>query len=406
MFDKHPSKIEITNFNYELPASKIAAYPLKNRDESKLLVYKNQKIQSDKFINLDTFINKKSVLVFNNSKVIHARLNFINSNNKEIEIFCLEPDSIIKDMSIAMALKKTATWHCLVGNLKNWKEEWLVLNSKLVTLKAKIVERKINFVTVIFEWEPIDLCFSEMLSEIGSIPIPPYLKRKSDKDDQSRYQTIYASQNGSVAAPTAGLHFTDKIFKKLKTKSVKTIDVTLHVGAGTFKPIKTETLNEHIMHAEWIEVDILTIKSIIKNIANDIIAVGTTSLRTIETLHWMGVKLFLNPNQNLQDVQIYQWDVYELIHKNIDVTLSLTALINWMQLNNLKKLICQTQILIAPPYQLQIVKGIITNFHQPQSTLLLLISSIVGNSWKEIYRHALDHDYRFLSYGDSSLLFK
>lgn len=406
MFDKHPSKIKITNFNYELPASKIAAYPLKNRDESKLLVYKNQKIQSDKFINLDTFINKKSVLVFNNSKVIHARLNFINSNNKEIEIFCLEPDSIIKDMSIAMALKKTATWHCLVGNLKNWKEEWLVLNSKLVTLKAKIVERKINFVTVIFEWEPIDLCFSEMLSEIGSIPIPPYLKRKSDKDDQSRYQTIYASQNGSVAAPTAGLHFTDKIFKKLKTKSVKTIDVTLHVGAGTFKPIKTETLNEHIMHAEWIEVDILTIKSIIKNIANDIIAVGTTSLRTIETLHWMGVKLFLNPNQNLQDLQIYQWDVYELIHKNIDVTLSLTALINWMQLNNLKKLICQTQILIAPPYQLQIVKGIITNFHQPQSTLLLLISSIVGNSWKEIYRHALDHDYRFLSYGDSSLLFK
>jgi S-adenosylmethionine:tRNA ribosyltransferase-isomerase len=402
---KHPSHISIQDFTYDLPQERIAAYPLKKRDESKLLIFRNQIITENIFKNLDTCLEQDAILVFNDTKVIHARLNFKTSTSKNIEIFCLEPHTQYQDMAIAMSRKAVSRWNCLVGNLKQWKEEKLAITTNHINLIAKIIERKENHVVIDFFWEPVELTFAEMLDTVGVLPIPPYLKRESEEIDLQRYQTIYASNEGSVAAPTAGLHFTEHVFRKLNDKSIQTLNLTLHVGAGTFKPVKSETMQNHTMHAEWIEVTLETIKQLSLSTEKKVIAVGTTSLRTLETLYWMGLKAHLYSNASLQEIEILQWDAYQL-NNTLSAEQSLNSLMDWMQRNSYQTLFCKTQILIAQPYELKIARGIITNFHQPQSTLLLLISAIVGNKWKDIYDYALKNNFRFLSYGDSSLLLK
>jgi S-adenosylmethionine:tRNA ribosyltransferase-isomerase len=403
---KHPKDISIQDFTYDLPQDKIATYPLKNREESKLLIYQNKQIREEVFKSIDSVLDSNTLLIFNTTKVIRARLNFINAKGQAIEIFCLEPNEQSLELTQAMAVQESIRWNCLVGNLKRWKEEDLVLKKNETTLFAKLIERKNQDVLIEFYWEPKELHFSEVLEHIGNTPIPPYLKRESDQVDLDRYQTVYANKEGSVAAPTAGLHFTEAILQKLIEKEVDTLSVTLHVGAGTFKPVKAENMLGHEMHSEWIEVDRETIEKLSKSCGRKIITVGTTSLRTIESLYWMGLKAHLNNDILIKDIEISQWEVYTLNEKQINVVQSLQALLRWMDKQALTKLVCRTQILIAPPYELKIVDGIITNFHQPQSTLLLLISAIVGQAWRDIYNYALSHDFRFLSYGDSSLLLK
>lgn len=404
--DTHPATIAITNFTYDLPQDKIAEHPLANRDESKLLIYKNETISESVFKNIDEQLEEGSVLIFNDTRVVQARLNFQNAKGQNIEVFCLEPFHTGLDITQAMLVTQKVQWNCLVGNLKKWRDEELTLSNKDVTLNVKLIGKKAEHVVVEFYWEPASLSFAEVLEKTGSMPIPPYLKRKSEEADAIRYQTIYAEKNGSVAAPTAGLHFTSAVSEKLKQKQIKSLYVTLHVGAGTFKPVKSNTLAEHEMHAEWIDVNIETIKELVNTGNKSKIAVGTTSLRTLESLYWMGVKAFYNSEIKANELEITQWEPYQFPHKEIAGTESLNALITWMNKNNLQQLICKTSILLAPPYRLKLVDGIITNFHQPQSTLLLLISCIVGDKWKEIYNYALTHNFRFLSYGDSSLLMK
>ena len=399
-----PSQLNISDFNYDLPESHIPNFPAKNREDAKLLVYKESKIESHSFKNILHQLPKNAVLVFNNTKVIQARLHFKTATNQAIELFCLEPHDCYSDVAIAMATTGLVKWKCLVGNLKKWKDEFLILNHNGIELKAKILNKTETHVNIEFSWNNQEFSFAEILSKVGAMPIPPYLKREITETDLTRYQTVYAQHKGSVAAPTAGLHFTETILKELKSANILQLQVTLHVGAGTFMPVKSEKIGDHIMHAEWIDVDIETIESVLSKSDFPIITVGTTSFRTIETLYWMGLKAYLNSQATIQQLEIKQWDAYQLAENEISVKQSLNALITWMKLNNLTKLVCKTQILIAPPYQLKVAKGIITNFHQPKSTLLLLISAIVGNNWKTIYEYALKNNYRFLSYGDSSLL--
>ncbi|MES2680694.1 MAG: S-adenosylmethionine:tRNA ribosyltransferase-isomerase [Bacteroidota bacterium] len=402
---KHPSTISISEFTYDLPPEKIAAYPLAKRDESKLLVYNNGEIKETVFRNVPGLLEKDSMLVFNNTRVIQARLNFRNEKDKAIEVFCLEPSGNIA-ISAAMPVQKTTRWNCLVGNLRQWKEEILRLANNGLQLQAELIERCGNFVIVEFKWDPPGLSFAEVLDLCGAMPIPPYLERKSENIDSERYQTVYARQKGSVAAPTAGLHFTESVLDELKARGIEIQQVTLHVGAGTFKPVKSETMLQHEMHAEWIEVSVETIEEILRNKHKKIIPVGTTSLRTIESLYWMGIKALTNPSATIDDLEVKQWDPYEPASSLPGTEDSLLALLEWMRERKLNRILCKTSILIAPPYELKIAGGLITNFHQPQSTLLLLISAVIGENWRKVYNYALNHDFRFLSYGDSCLLLK
>lgn len=401
---------KIEDFIYDLPDDRIAKYPLKDRDQSKLLVYKNKNIYEDIYKNIDKYILEQSIFIFNNSKVIQARLNFKNALNENIEIFCLEPNEQNSEPSQAMNKKGTVLWDCFVGRVNKWKENIIFLKSNDITLDAEIIKRNGNIFTIKFSWQPHDFSFAEIISNIGEIPIPPYLKRKSEAIDTTRYQTVYAEQEGSVAAPTAGLHFTEEIFEKLKTKDTKIDFVTLHVGAGTFKPVKSETLEDHDMHSEWIEVDKALIENLInqftnKNTKSNIIAVGTTSMRTLESLYWMGVKANQNLDASIEALEVKQWDAYEL-NQNLSTSDALNSLLKWLNKHQKEKLICKTQLLIVPFYELKIIDALVTNFHQPSSTLLLLVASVLGDDWKKIYNHALKNDYRFLSYGDGSILFK
>ncbi len=403
---QHPSSIQITDYTYDLPQQKIANYPLENRDASKLLIYKNKTISENIFKNIDEFLEAESILIFNNTRVVQARLNFQNSKQQAIEVFCLEPFQQNLDITQAMLSTQKVLWKCLVGNLKKWRDEDLNLDLENISLKVKLIEKRNEDVVVEFSWQPQELSFAEVLEKTGAMPIPPYLKRKSEELDATRYQTIYAEKKGSVAAPTAGLHFTTTVYEKLKQKNIQSLYVTLHVGAGTFKPVKATTLEGHDMHAEWIDVSKETITELLNNNTKKKIAVGTTSLRTIESLYWLGVKIFYNKKILTGNLELSQWEPYNETEKQLTVTESLGALLNWMEDNSLQRLVCKTSILLAPPYKLRLADGIITNFHQPQSTLLLLISCIVANAWKDIYKYALENGFRFLSYGDSSLLLK
>lgn len=407
----HPKDILIEDYNYHLPDESIAKYPLQKRDESKLLIYKNGVIAESFYKNLDEFLPNKTLMIFNNTKVVEARILFEKSTGGIIEIFCLEPSDIYKDITSAMLTQQRVYWKCLVGGAKKWKEEWLVKKLNNLELKAKIAERKNDYFLIEFVWDT-NTSFAEVLHEAGLIPLPPYLNRNAEAKDAATYQTVYAKHDGSVAAPTAGLHFTDELLNRLANKNITTSFVTLHVGAGTFKPVKSEKLQDHEMHSEFIDVEINFIEQLVAEKYKTIIAVGTTSLRTIESLYWMGVKLCKLIDAKcelatieLNDLLIEQWDVYEL-SQNGSKTTALSKLIDWMRVKQMERIICKTQILIAPPYQLKVADGLVTNFHQPQSTLLLLISSIVGKDWQKIYQYALNNHFRFLSYGDGSLLWK
>jgi len=406
----HPKNLSITDFDYTLNEEKIAKYPLEKRDESKLLIYQNGNISENIYANLADELPKNSLLVFNNTKVVEARLLFTKATGGNIEIFCLEPHEQYADTTTAMLQKQVVWWKCLVGGAKKWKDEMLEkkMDDSLV-LTAKKIAQESDYFVIEIRWNKNDLCFAEVLHSAGLIPLPPYLNRAAEEKDKTSYQTIYAKNDGSVAAPTAGLHFTNTVFEKLQLKNIQQCFVTLHVGAGTFKPVKAATMNEHEMHAEFIDVNMVQIQELLHQQKAPTIAVGTTSLRTIETLYWMGVKLiYLNkPYDDIEidELMIFQWDAYEL-PQNIHKQIALQELCNWMQTKHLSRIVTKTQIIIAPSYLLRVADGIITNFHQPKSTLLLLIAAIIGDDWKMVYQYALQNNYRFLSYGDGSLLWK
>jgi S-adenosylmethionine:tRNA ribosyltransferase-isomerase len=404
----HPKNLLITDFTYTLPDDLVAKYPLAERDESKLLQYKNGSITVDQYKNIDEHLPEDSLLVFNNTRVVEARILFKKPTGGVIEIFCLEPHEST-DISAAMQLKGKVLWRCLVGGASKWKhgqvlEKSISTNGGEGLLQASIADRLADCFVIELKWEPNDLTFAELLHSAGEIPLPPYLHRNAEEADNETYQTVYAKNDGSVAAPTAGLHFTDTIFEKLEKKNIQKAFVTLHVGAGTFKPVKADQVGDHIMHGEYFDVSVSTIQTLVSYLEKNIIAVGTTSLRNIESLYWIGVKVTLNPLISVDQLSIDQWYPYETELQDLPAQTSLQNLIQWLEEREMDSIAATTQILIAPGYKLRIAKGIITNFHQPQSTLLLLIAAIVGDDWKRIYDYALNNNFRFLSYGDGSLL--
>ena len=402
----NPGTLSIKNFTYILPEERIAKYPLPERDTSKLLIYKEGTITESIYRNIAEHIPADTLLVFNDTKVVEARLLFQKPTGGVIEIFCLEPHEQYGDVTTAMLQQGKVLWKCLVGGASKWKhgqvlEKKITGSANEFILSAKYIEKAEDSFVIELSWNNSSLSFAEVLHLVGAIPLPPYIKREADKNDTERYQTIYAHHDGSVAAPTAGLHFTDYIFKKLSEKNIQKDFVTLHVGAGTFKPVKVDTMDQHQMHAEYFSVSILTIKNIIEQLDKNIIAVGTTSLRTMESLYWLGV---MKSGVRSRESGVSQWMPYENMNETISARESLNILLDWMEKNNLDIIVSKTQIIIVPGYQFKIVKGLITNFHQPQSTLLLLVAALTGDNWKKIYEYALENDFRFLSYGDGSLL--
>ncbi len=409
-----PRTLSIKDFTYSLPEDRIAKYPLTERDASKLLIYKEEKIEEDIYRDIADHIPSSSLLVFNDTKVVEARLLFQKSTGGVIEIFCLEPHEQYPDITTAMLQHEKVLWHCLIGGASKWKrgqvlEKKINYNSKDLVLNARYIEKTGDSFIVELSWNDLLLSFAEVLHLFGAIPLPPYIKRKVEISDAERYQTVYAHYEGSVAAPTAGLHFTETVFEKLKEKNINRDFVTLHVGAGTFKPVKTDVMKDHEMHAEYFTVSKSTLQTMLDHLDKNIIAVGTTSLRTLESLYWLGMKKSMDNGP--QPTEITQWEVYDHKEEMISTKEALENLIKWMTAKDLDNLTAKTQIIIAPGYQFKIVNGLITNFHQPQSTLLLLVSAFIGKNpiaigWKEIYHYALENNFRFLSYGDGSLLWR
>lgn len=402
-----PRTLSIKDFGYLLPEKRIAKYPLAERDASKLLIYKDRHITDDVYRNIADHIPNDSLLVFNDTKVVEARLLFQKKTGGIIEIFCLEPHQQYPDITTAMQQHKKVLWHCLIGGASKWKrgqllEKKIKYNSNDLVLNARYIEKAGESFIIELSWNNPALSFAEVLHLFGAIPLPPYIKRETEASDAERYQTVYAHYEGSVAAPTAGLHFTDTVFENLKEKNIDTGFLTLHVGAGTFKPVKSEIMQDHEMHAEHFTVTKSFIQNLIDHLDKNIIAVGTTSLRTLESLYWLGVKH--STVQRQEPPEITQWEVYSYNEKTMSSREALEKLFNWMTEKGLKQISAKTQIIIAPGYQFKIVSGLITNFHQPQSTLLLLVAAFIGDNWRKVYDHALESNFRFLSYGDGSLL--
>ena len=398
-------QIRIEEFNYPLPDERIAKFPLTKRDESKLLVYRNGKIDEAVFKQLSDYLPQRSMLVYNNTRVIQARMLFQKETGAQIEVFCLEP-VIPHDYALVFQQTESCSWLCLVGNLKKWKEgalhKTIRMDDKEVVLSAERIKTTGDSHLVRFSWNNPQVTFAELLDAAGILPIPPYLHRETRESDLQTYQTVYSKIKGSVAAPTAGLHFTPEVLAGLDAKGFTREEVTLHVGAGTFKPVKSEVIGDHEMHTEFISVRRSAIENIRTNLGR-IIAVGTTSVRTLESLYYMGRTLVNNPDATSEELVVTQWTPYNDTEE-VTAHEALTALLDYLDRNQTDTLLSATQIMIAPGYEFKIVKGIITNFHQPKSTLLLLISAFVNGNWKSIYNYALDNDFRFLSYGDSSLL--
>ena len=397
--------IRIEDYNYDLPDHRIAKYPLKERDGSKLLQYKNSEVSEYSFKDLARLLPAGSLMIFNDTKVVPARLHFQRETGAHIEIFCLEPVHPA-EYATMFAVTDRCSWKCIVGNVKRWKDDLLHLYNpdadkvlSDLSLGAQLIERQGETSVVEFTWNG-GLPFSKVLELAGSVPIPPYLNRSTEDIDLERYQTLYARFRGSVAAPTAGLHFTDKIMEEVRANGIETDTVCLHVGAGTFLPVKSSLVSEHTMHREPFVVTLPLLKKLLDR-SRKVIAVGTTSVRTLESLYYVGVRCIENGCPSDVD----QWDPYS---RDYEYTLeeALTALIDYLQKNGLDELKIGTRIIIVPGYKFRIVDILVTNFHQPQSTLLLLISAFVDGDWHRIYEYALGHDFRFLSYGDSSLLFR
>lgn len=413
--------IHISDYNYDLPDSRIAKFPVSPRDTSKLLIYRHGEISDDIFYNLPKYLPQKSLMVFNNTKVIQARMHFRKETGALIEVFLMEP-AAPTDYELMFQTRGECSWLCMVGNLKKWKEGSLVrtfdvagstINFK-ATMRRDIIDAKSGGTNywVDFVWDNPQVSFAEILDAVGELPIPPYLNRETQDSDKTTYQTVYSKIKGSVAAPTAGLHFTDKVLAAIDAAGVRREELTLHVGAGTFKPVKSEEIDGHTMHTEYVCVRRDTLQTLL-DYDCCAIAVGTTSVRTLESLYYMGVKLEANPDAAEEDLHVCQWEPYEKadgtpvggnLIDGITPQKAISNIIAWLDKNNLKTLHSSTQIIIAPGYEYKIVKVLVTNFHQPQSTLLLLVSAFLKGDWRNVYDYALSHDFRFLSYGDSSIL--
>lgn len=385
--------IYIADYNYPLPDERIAKYPLKERDHSKLLVYRNGEVSEDRFYNVGDYIAPGALLIYNNTRVIQARLEFHKPTGARIEVFCLEPLSP-HDYQLSLSATAGCTWKCMVGNAKKWHDEAIELTAGAFTLRAYKEQTLGNTFAVRFEWSGTNVSFAEILDAAGELPIPPYLNRKTEESDKTTYQTVYSRIKGSVAAPTAGLHFTEQVLADLRERGVETDEVTLHVGAGTFLPVKTADANEHTMHTEIIAVPRETIAHIQRQLGR-IVAVGTTSMRTLESLYFLGC--------HPQKMTVEQFEPYET-EFSLSVYDALQSLLDYLDQTGQNTLHAATQIMIKTGYTFRLVDQLITNFHQPQSTLLLLVSAFVGGDWHTIYDYALSHDFRFLSYGDSSIL--
>lgn len=395
-------EIRIDDYNYPLPEERIAKFPMEQRDHSKLLCMNGDRISEHHFYDLPDLLPDNSLLVFNNTKVIHARLFFRKATGSTIEVFCLEPWQMA--VSEAFEQRERCTWTCFIGNNKKWKSGplsgvWKTENGEF-SLTANRREAVGNAWVVDFEWSG-GISFAEVIEHAGVIPLPPYLNRDAEESDATRYQTVYAKYDGSVAAPTAGLHFTPEVLDRLAQHGIATEYLTLHVGAGTFKPVSTDTIGEHEMHVEKVQITADQLSNLIKLRDRRLIAVGTTSVRTLESLYWFGVKLKRDPN--LAMMHIDQWDPYLLEPSKLSADEAFDEVLRWMQLHDTDHLDGETQLMIAPGYRYHVVDCLITNFHQPKSTLLLLVSALIGDRWHECYRFALDHGFRFLSYGDSCL---
>lgn len=403
----NPNLIQIKDYNYVLPEEKIAKYPLSERDQSKLLIYKNKRIKDQNFKFISEYLPENSLIIFNNTKVIQARMFFQKITGAQIEIFCLDPHSP-SDYNLNFQSITTCTWNCMIGNLKKWKDETLEkeinIGKDRIILKARkaCIANGNNIVE--FAWDNPKYTFADILENSGELPIPPYLNRDTEEKDKETYQTLYSKIKGSVAAPTAGLHFTPKVLEDIRERDIPMEEVTLHVGAGTFKPVKSETLGEHEMHSEFISVKKEVIEKLLSH-EGSVIAVGTTSVRTLESLYYIGSSLKDNSN-NKDLLKVEQWQPYKKENNLLSKKEALANILVYLDKHHSDVLLANTQIMIVPGYKFKIVDAIVTNFHQPQSTLLLLISAFVDGDWKSIYNHALTHDYRFLSYGDSSLLFR
>ena len=397
--------IKISDYNYPLPDERIAKFPVPVRDQSKLLVYRHGEVSETRFTSLPDYLEAGELMIFNNTKVIQARLHFRKETGALIEIFCLEP---IQPNDYVLNFQQTshAAWLCMIGNLKKWKEGSLhkEMNVKghTITLTATRGECRGTSHWVDFTWDNPEITFADILEVFGELPIPPYLNRETQESDKETYQTVYSKIKGSVAAPTAGLHFTERVLQALRDKGVDLEEVTLHVGAGTFKPVKSEEIEGHEMHTEYISVNRQTIEKLIAH-GGKAIAVGTTSVRTLESLYYIGVTIASHPDAGQEELHVRQWQPYET-HPTMTTVESLQQILDYMKRHELEALHTSTQIIIAPGYTYHIVQKMVTNFHQPQSTLLLLVSAFVKGDWRTIYDYALAHDFRFLSYGDSSLL--
>ena len=402
--------IYIADYNYDLPDERIAKYPIPQRDHSKLLVYRDGQVSEDRFFNVGDYIAPDSLLIYNNTRVIQARLEFHKPTGARVEVFCLEPLAP-HDYQLSLSSTTGCMWKCMVGNAKKWREEAisqeLTINGRPIRFSAHKEQTLGNTYAVRFEWDGEKVSFAEILDAIGELPIPPYLNRKTEESDKTTYQTVYSRIKGSVAAPTAGLHFTESVLNDLRSRGIETDEVTLHVGAGTFLPVKTADANEHTMHSEIIAVPKSTIEHIQRKLSK-IVAVGTTSMRTLESLYFIGCQLRHLDISTSQDIEIHvdQFEPYEEVQsdKVQSTKEALQAIWDYLEVTGQDTLHAATQIMIKPGYTFHVVDQLITNFHQPQSTLLLLVSAFVGGDWRTIYDYALSHDFRFLSYGDSSIL--
>lgn len=407
-----PPKISIKDYSYELPEHRIASEPLADRDASKMLCFRQEKIEDLYFNQLTQVIPEQSFIVLNETKVIHARLQFIRDTGALIEIFCLKAPEHYRDVSQALSQKGTVTWHCIIGNAKKWKKEGEILSRKIsntLTLRAEKIEQANDTFLIRFTWDDASLSFAEVLHQAGQVPLPPYIKRSVAQSDEQRYQAIFARLEGSVAAPTASLHLSLRTLEALETNGSQLAKICLHVGAGTFMPVKSDDVSQHRMHAESIDVSMDFLEKWLHQIQNkdaeNVVAVGTTACRTLESLYWIGVKILVGKKIKFGADLLAQWEAFELPN-HYTTEEAIDALIQEIRTRGEQKIWGATSLIIVPGYTFRSVDILITNFHQPQSTLLLLVAAFVGEDYKQIYQHALDHHYRFLSYGDGSVLFR